>query len=92
MRRKSPAQSDLASREGSAGKWDSETHRHWPCHTGFRRTPGPSPDVLQVGVASERLELEVPIDEVVLLQAAKTFANLTGADRAHAVHGLEVTL
>jgi len=35
--------------------------------TGFTRTPGPSPDVLQVGVASDALAREVEVDEAVAL-------------------------
>jgi hypothetical protein len=39
-----------------------------------------------------RLELQVAIDEIVLLQASQTFADLAGADRADAVDGLQVAL
>ena len=40
----------------------------------------------------QRLELQVAIDEIVLLQAAQPFADFAGADGADSVHRFEVAV
>src|SRR3954447_19617864 len=53
-----------------------------PSDSGSRRTRG----------CTSLLQLQVAINEVVLLQAAQTLADLARPDRTHSVDGLQVTL